>query len=150
MPTLFLLAQSCNMVTVEDKFDAESLLGKWEDRSQEVHFVEEWSEAEDGLVGKGYVIAAGDTVFIEYLQLREVNGVLTYFAQVSDKGKGQVVPFGLKENKDSTMVFENPQHDFPQRIIYSLENDSMMRVYIEGMENGVFRKRILSYLKKDT
>ena len=127
------------------------LVGKWEDNSQETTFVEQWTaNSDESLSGKGYVMSSKDTVFIEYLSIREVNGVLTYFAQVSDHNDGQVIPFGLKDKKDKRMVFENPDHDFPQRIIYELSTDSTLYVYIEGVENGNFRKRKLSFLKKDS
>jgi len=125
------------------------LAGKWEDNSQSNKFIEEWHIDDDRhMTGKGYVMSAKDTVFIEYLSIREVNGVLTYFAQVSDHNDGQVVPFGLKENKDFKMTFENLNHDFPQRIIYELNTDTTLYVYIEGVENGNFRRRKLSFLKK--
>ena len=34
------------------------------------------------------------------------------------------------------VVFENPQHDFPQRIIYRLEKDGSLLARIEGVNQG--------------
>jgi hypothetical protein len=34
------------------------------------------------------------------------------------------------------VVFENPQHDFPQRIIYWLEGDNALHAKIEGTYKG--------------
>jgi hypothetical protein len=37
-------------------------------------------------------------------------------------------------------VFENPQHDFPQRIIYRLEKDGSLAAAIEGMSKGKLKR----------
>jgi hypothetical protein len=34
------------------------------------------------------------------------------------------------------VVFENPDHDFPQRILYWLEDADVLRARIEGTEDG--------------
>ncbi len=36
-------------------------------------------------------------------------------------------------------MFENLQHDFPQRIAYSLEGGTTLNARIEGMRNGSLR-----------
>ena len=148
--SFFMLVGMISCDEAPQQMELSDLVGKWEDGSQSNKFIEEWSlNDEKEMSGKGYVMSSHDTVFIEYLSIREVNGVLTYFAQVSDHNDGQVIPFGLKENKNFKMVFENIHHDFPQRIIYELTTDTTLYVYIEGHENGNFRRRKLSFLKKD-
>ena len=37
---------------------------------------------------------------------------------------------------DRRVVFENPEHDFPQRILYWLDDDDMLHARIEGTEGG--------------
>ena len=37
-------------------------------------------------------------------------------------------------------VFENPQHDFPQRISYELKGDGTLLAAIEGTKNGKTRR----------
>lgn len=143
------LFSSCLEETEGNNVSVKDLVGVWEDSAQDNTFVEQWQINPDGsLSGTGFVMAGNDTVFIEQLNIREVNGVMTYFAQVMDHNQGRSIPFGLKEKQGSSMVFENLQHDFPQRIIYEVPNDTSMFVYIEGTENGQFRKRKLSFLKK--
>ena len=34
------------------------------------------------------------------------------------------------------MVFENPTHDFPQRVIYRLDDAGVLRARIEGLVAG--------------
>ena len=43
------------------------------------------------------------------------------------------------------VVFENPQHDFPQRIIYSLKDGGRLTAAIEGTKNGKTRRVELNY-----
>ena len=38
------------------------------------------------------------------------------------------------------MVFENPEHDFPQRIVYWREGDRVLHARIEGVIKGKERK----------
>jgi hypothetical protein len=37
------------------------------------------------------------------------------------------------------VVFENPAHDFPQRVIYHLKDDGTMVASIEGLQDGQLR-----------
>jgi Protein of unknown function (DUF2442) len=34
------------------------------------------------------------------------------------------------------VVFENLEHDFPQRVIYKLDGDGVLRASIEGLQKG--------------
>ena len=34
------------------------------------------------------------------------------------------------------LIFENPQHDFPQRVIYRLQTDGSLLGRIEGVSKG--------------
>ena len=43
------------------------------------------------------------------------------------------------------VVFENPQHDFPQRIIYTLKDGGRLTAAIEGTKNGKTRRVDLNY-----
>ena len=44
--------------------------------------------------------------------------------------------FRLIEQSATRFVFENPEHDYPQRIIYAQQNDGSLLMRIEGVENG--------------
>ncbi len=59
----------------------------------------------------------------EYLRIQADNdGVITYWAM---PGGQTEVPFRLTELGDQYAVFENPDHDFPSRIEYRLNGDSL-------------------------
>lgn len=128
------------------EFDLGMLVGKWEDLSKENSQFEEWLMSEDGgLIGEGFVIAKSDTVFIESLSISKVNGLLTYIAKVSNQNESQPVSFGLFADEGNRLIFENRQHDFPQRIIYEVVSEENMLAYIEGFEDGVFRQIKFSF-----
>jgi hypothetical protein len=42
----------------------------------------------------------------------------------------------MVELGDSRAVFENPEHDFPKRIIYRLTPDGSLNARVEGIEKG--------------
>lgn len=53
----------------------------------------------------------------------------------SPKGRQPATPFKMIEMAANKVVFENPEHDFPQRIIYEREGDTLT-ARIEGTQNG--------------
>ena len=74
------------------------------------------------------------TVAFEYLRIEESgDGSLTLFASPSGQSPARFDMVSLTNNE---VVFENSEHDFPQRIIYRLAQDSRLIGRIEGQSNG--------------
>jgi Domain of unknown function (DUF6265) len=69
----------------------------------------------------------------EFLRIVEKDGALSYLASPGGKAP---VEFKVKEIGEKKVVFENPAHDFPQRIIYAIEADGAMKARIEGTIQG--------------
>lgn len=69
----------------------------------------------------------------EFLRIATTPTGLSYFASPGGKTP---VEFKMKEMADKRVVFENLDHDFPQRIIYWLEADGAMKARIEGTVQG--------------
>jgi hypothetical protein len=67
------------------------------------------------LVGTSHLFDAKKTHFFEFLRITLERGTIAYIAQPSG-----VPPttFPLVQLTDTTMVFENGKHDYPQRIRY--------------------------------
>ncbi len=140
---LLLMAFSCGMNKTDtvEGFRFDQLCGKWMDINEDTAFNEEWKRVDEGLLeGRGYVLSENDTVFIESLAIEIENGEAVYQAQVSNQNNERKVPFEALEQSKNKIIFENVQHDFPQRIIYELTSKDELRVAIEGYENGVYRK----------
>ena len=70
--------------------------------------------------------------FFEYLRIESTEDGIVYFA--SPLGKNET-RFPMTELSEREVVFENPEHDFPQRIIYQLEGTEL-RARLEGVVNG--------------
>ena len=98
-------------------------------------FVEEhWTKPAGGtLLGMSRTVKAGRTSEYEFLQIRDVDGRLAYVAKPSGQAEDT---FPLKSMTDAQVVFEDPKHDFPQRIIYRRNGDGSLTARIEGETGG--------------
>ena len=95
---------------------------------------EHWMKLDgQSMLGMGRTIANGKTVFFEFLQIREQPEGIYYIAQLNG---GAAVSFKLVKINDSEAIFENPEHDFPQRISYQRAIDGSLLAAIEGQEKG--------------
>ena len=122
----------CSLDTSKQNIaELEWLVGDWVD--EEHDYYESWTTAGDALMGTGLTITEGDTVFSEVLRIADDEGVLTYYAVVSDQNDGKEVPFKLMHS-DTAWVFSNAGHDFPNRIIYTKQNSGQMTVRVENSD----------------
>jgi len=97
---------------------------------------ETWMKpAGKSMVGMSRTVAGGKTVHTEHVQIREANGQIAYIVALGMGAKPTV--FKLIKSSDTEAVFENPEHDFPQRIIYRRESTEALFARIEGAEKGV-------------
>lgn len=91
--------------------------------------VERWlPTGGDVMLGVSETVAGGRTAFFEYLRIEAAEGALVYVAQ--PRG-GPAVRFPATVVEPGRAVFENPAHDFPNRISYQREGDSLV-ARIEG------------------
>jgi hypothetical protein len=97
------------------------LVGCWVsfgDYSQEV-----WVKTPDAaLIGFSVSVLDDDVSFYESLYIREVGGTLTYTAYPSGQS---ATTFIARDVAVTSVVFENPAHDYPQVIAYRLEGDEL-------------------------
>jgi hypothetical protein len=113
-------------------------IGSWQQEDSGNVFTEAWSRQNDSVwVGTGQLVTVlGDTAFSEALQLVNIHDTLWYVPTIGNQNNGQPVRFMEKEITDTSIVFENLSHDFPQRIIYIRENQNEILARVEGMVNG--------------
>lgn len=115
----------------------EWLLGAWENTSDAMQFTEIWQKKNDStFTGNGYGIEKGDTIFKEKLELAERLGKVYYVATVNEHLAGKPTTFALVADSAKTWIFENPNHDFPQRIIYKQLSENALHARVEGTVNG--------------
>ena len=104
------------------------LIGDWQNESDNGILSETWYKLDDStLVGKSYFVAGSDTFSSEIIRLEQRKGKLSYIPTVQGQNNGQAVYFTLTISTDSLLGFENPEHDFPQKITYAnIGNDSLV------------------------
>jgi hypothetical protein len=72
-------------------------------------------------------------VSFEFFRIEETAGGLVYLTQP----RGQpATPFRAVQASGKRVVFENLEHDFPQRILYWLDEEGALRARIEGKDRG--------------
>lgn len=109
------------------------LSGCWAAPGAEAGSGEQWMTPAGGtLLGMSRTVKGGKSTAWEFLQIREVDGQLAYVAKPHNQPEAA---FKLVTLEGSSAIFENPQHDFPQRIIYKRDGDKL-QARIEGTMNG--------------
>ena len=110
------------------------LLGNWK-TIKGTSTYESWKAENDTLyTGTGYRLYGTDTIISEYLKLVKRGDRFIYSASVPDQNKGRTVSFWLVSNTADSIVFENPNHDFPNRITYMKIGSDKMKTIITGFQ----------------
>ncbi|MBS4027582.1 MAG: hypothetical protein KGZ58_03000, partial [Ignavibacteriales bacterium] len=95
------------------------LAGCWRMEEEKTISEECWmSPSGSMMLGTARTIANGKAVFFEFLQIVETDSGIFYIA----RPKGETpTEFQLVSFQNNEVIFEQPAHDFPQRIIYRLD-----------------------------
>lgn len=110
------------------------MAGSWVKGDRVDRDEEHWTAPLGGLmVGVQREVRGGRARGFEFFRIEEREGSLFYLAQ--PRGR-PATAFRVKELSSSRVVFENPEHDFPQRILYWLEQPGELRARIEGTVDG--------------
>jgi hypothetical protein len=113
------------------------LQGCWQMTAGERVVEEHWMAPRAGVMLNIGRTVRGDTlVEYEWVMLSERNGALAYEAHPS--GQPSAV-FTAQSASATEVVFENPQHDFPQRVGYRRDGDTML-AWVEGTVGGKSRR----------
>jgi hypothetical protein len=134
-----LIAASVTPVTCQPSAktaDVAFLTGCWKFERNGRVVEEHWlSPAGGTLMGVSRTVAGGKTVEFEFLQIRDMPDGLTYIAKPSSQSEAS---FRARSSTPDEIVFENPEHDFPQRIRYRRSGDTL-HARIEGTLDGKAR-----------
>lgn len=114
------------------------LAGCWAAEKGEAGSVEHWLPLAGGtMLGIGRTVRNGRTVEHEFMQIRlNAEGQPVFIAQPSRQKEATFVATSID---DRAVTFENPAHDFPQRVIYRAVGDTGLAARIEGQRNGTTR-----------
>ena len=109
------------------------MAGSWAGKDGPMDMEEHWLPPKGGaMLALHRDVVDGRMVSFEFLRIEKDAEGLVYLA--SPKGR-PATPFRLVESGDKRVVFENPQHDFPRRILYWLA-DGRLHARIEGTQGG--------------
>jgi hypothetical protein len=114
------------------------LSGCWEQRDARSTVQEFWTTPDGGMLfGIGRTIVrrdAGDTTTsFEVMRIYERGGKLVFAATPSGQ---QLAEFIERELTDSTVVFANPEHDFPQFVRYQRRGANRLDARVDGKMEG--------------
>jgi hypothetical protein len=128
--TVVVLSGSARAQTIDQ---LEWMAGCWRQESAGRVVDELWMAPSGGaMLGISRTVAKQRAVAHEFMQIREDDGRLVFVARPSGQAEAT---FTLVKNAGGEVVFENPQHDFPQRVIYR-RTDGGLTGRIEGIQNG--------------
>ena len=94
---------------------------------------EHWTRPAGGsMIGMSRTLVGDRTVSFEFLRVEERVDAIYYVA--SPKGRCPATDFKLTRLSRQEAVFENPQHDFPKRIIYRRNTDGGLTAVVDAGE----------------
>jgi len=106
------------------------MAGAWAGEKDGVAMEELWTVPRGGaLLGLHRDVKAGRLLSWEFLRIQATDAGIIYFASPRS---APPTPFKLIEVGDKRAVFENKEHDFPQRILYWVDAKGALHARIEG------------------
>jgi hypothetical protein len=113
------------------------LAGCWEQRTPTRVTHEQWMAPLGGMmVGMSRTVARDVAREWEALRIQVRDSVVTYIAQPGGRAPTYFAATAVSE---SSVTFANPQHDFPQRILYRKAGPDSLIARIEGNQGGQTR-----------
>ncbi len=114
-------------------FDLKWITGNWEMEKNGKEICEHWMKPSgQTMLGMSRTVIKKKTVEFEFVIIHQEKSGEIFFT-VTPSGQGKT-SFKLVSVSKTEAVFENPAHDFPQRIIYRLENEKTLFARVETMD----------------
>ena len=95
------------------------MTGHWSDGKVEEIWI---APKGDLMLGMGRTVRANGKASFEFLRIAKTEDGIAYIAQ---PGGRPPTSFKLVESKPGRVVFANPEHDFPKRIVYELRDGKL-------------------------
>jgi len=108
--------------------------GHWAGEADGTRTEEVWLAPAGGLVlGMNRSVGRSERASFEYLRIETRKEGLVYVASPGGKG---TTDFPLADLGERFVLFENPEHDFPQRIRYELDADGALHARVSAGEGA--------------
>ena len=119
------------------------LQGCWQTTRGEATIEEQWMAPRGGtMLGMGRTVRGGKIAEYELVLIKEQGAALAYEAHPSGQPSAT---FLSTTASDTSVVFENPKHDFPQRVGYQRDGSEGLQAWIDGEVNGKARRVDFAY-----
>ena len=115
------------------------LEGMWKMNTKKGAICEEWKKMDKNyLQSKGYMIKDNDTLVNERVALTRTKEEIFYTSTVEGQNDKKPVAFKMTVASGNTFIFENPEHDFPKRIVYTLLSADSLHAFIDdGLQHSI-------------
>lgn len=137
---IFFSIISCEKkVSVEkDKIKvADWLIGNWENKSPDGVLTENWKKVNDSTFSATSLFIRGnDTLHSEKITLSQQGEMLMYSATVNGQNNDKAIDFPSTTETENKLIFENPSHDYPQKITYTKGANNTLTAEISGDLRG--------------
>jgi hypothetical protein len=111
--------------------------GCWEQSAGARLIEEQWMRPRAGLMlGVSRTVVGDSLREYEQVALFQRGGHLIYAATPARQAPAEFTSIAVS---DSAVTFENPTHDFPQRVIYRRRGADSLIARVEGMRGGQLR-----------
>ena len=136
-----MILKACLLAIVFSLGDIAWISGDWQTEPGGKRQIEEhWTTVSGGsMLGMGRTVAGDKTIEFEYLRIEQRADGIYYVAHPQARCPG--TDFKLTRASATEAVFENPQHDFPKRIIYRKTGDDSLTASIDAGEGT----RVITY-----
>ena len=110
------------------------LSGCWQSDANKRQVTEHWMKPAGGtMLGINRTLSDGKTTAFEFMRIQQQeNGEIYFIVQPSGQKEAR---FKLTTATEDEVIFENPKHDFPQRVIYRKRKDGSLLGRIEGVRD---------------
>jgi len=110
------------------------LAGCWAQQSGAMTVEEFWMAPKGGvMLGMGRTSKGEAVVEYEHTRIYQRGDSLVYHARPSGQSEAEFVAPGVV---GESVTFSNPEHDFPQRVIYRRSGTDSLVARVEGTANG--------------
>ncbi len=124
--------------------------GNWEMNKEDIRIQESWIKKNDTLFeGHSYTTKDGRKISEENIQLVYTQNKILYIPTVKNQNDAQPISFTLISKDGNNYVFENKDHDFPQRITYHFIGRTHIDASISGNTPKGFKQIDFQYKRTD-
>jgi len=125
------------------------LLGTWINENGEEFSQESWSQENPStFTAFSFTQVGKETVFAETMALEQKADSLLLTVATANQNEKKPVTFKMVSSEKGKFIFENKNHDFPQRIVYTNPAKDSLHAWIEGNVNGEAKRVDFSFSRK--